>query len=60
MFYYPNRSQAQKIQNRLRALYENEGGEYHAGDAAWQYVFQRTGVHLKAILEAIAGDRTSV
>lgn len=57
MFYYPNRAQAMKIQRTLETLYEGVNGEYHFGDGAWEYVNQRTGVDLKAILEQIAEAR---
>jgi len=54
MFYYPNRSQAQKIQDTLETLYKGIGGEYHYGDDAWAYVKTRTGIDLKKILQEIA------
>jgi hypothetical protein len=57
MFYYPNRAQAMKIQKTLETLYEGVNGEYHFGDGAWEYVKERTGVDLKAILEQIAEAR---
>jgi hypothetical protein len=54
MFYYPNRSQAQRIQNTLETLYNGINGEYYYGDNAWAYVKKRTGVDLKEILQNIA------
>lgn len=54
MFYYPNRSQAIRIQQTLETLYHGVGGEYFYGDAAWDYVHKETGVDLKTILERIA------
>ena len=54
MFYYPNRSQAQRIQNTLETLYNGIGGEYYYGDNAWAYVKKRTGMDLKEILQKIA------
>lgn len=57
MFYYPNRSQAMRIQQTLKTLYHGIGGHYHFGAGAWEYVFERTGVNLKAILEQIADKR---
>jgi hypothetical protein len=57
MFYYPNRQQAMRIQQTLETLYQGIGGHYHYGDSAWAYVFERTGVNLKAILEQIANER---
>ena len=57
MFYYPNRSQAIRIQETLETLYEGVHGEYHYGDAAWRYVLQKTSVDLKTTLEEIAASR---
>jgi len=57
MFYYPNRQQAIRIQQTLETLYQGVGGHYYYGDGAWAYVFQQTGVDLKAILEQIAHER---
>ena len=54
MFYYPNRVQAQRIQAALETLYVGAGGLYYYGDAAWQYILNRTEVDLKAVLESIA------
>ncbi len=54
MFYYPNRTQAIKIQNTLETLYKGIGGEYYYGDSAWKYVKERTTIDLKKILEEIA------
>ena len=58
MFYYPNRTQAQRIQKTLETLYAGAGGEYHYGNNAWEYVRDYTGVDLKGILETIAAERT--
>ena len=57
MFYYPNRRQAQRIQQTLETLYAGAGGEYHYGENAWQYVHKHTGVDLKRNLEIIADER---
>ncbi len=57
MFYYPNRSRAQRIQQTLETLYAGAQGEYYYGERAWQYVYQHTGVDLKKILESIADER---
>jgi hypothetical protein len=59
MFYYPNRDQAIKIQQTLETLYEGVHGEYHFGDAAWQYVLRRTKVDLLAILQKLAKENAS-
>lgn len=60
MFYYPNRTQAIRIQKKLEALYAEAGGEYHCGDHAWAYVLKYTGVDLHGILEKIADERAEV
>lgn len=59
MFYYPNRAQAIRIQETLETLYEGVGGEYYYGDAAWNYVRDKTVIDLKGILEEIANQRTA-
>lgn len=59
MFYYPQRTQAIKIQETLKTLYAGVEGEYYAGDAAWDYLKAYSGVDLKAILIQIADERTS-
>lgn len=57
MFYYPNRSQAIRIQETLKTLYEGMGGKYHCGDSAWDYVKGKTGIDLKKILEQLADEQ---
>ncbi|VXD24174.1 ApaLI family restriction endonuclease [Planktothrix paucivesiculata] len=59
MFYYPNRQQAIRVQQTLETLYKGIGGEYHYGESAWNYVTERTGIDLKAILERIADQNTT-
>lgn len=54
MFYYPNRTQAIRIQKTLETLYHGIGGEYYFGDSAWQYVQKETEIDLLKILEEIA------
>jgi len=56
MFYYPNRTQAIRIQNTLETLYNGIGGEYYCGNRAWRYIKDRTKVDLKQILEDIAKE----
>jgi hypothetical protein len=58
MFYYPNRRQAIRIQQTLETLYQGIGGEYYYGSNAWSYVYKRTRVDLKMILEKIAEEKT--
>jgi hypothetical protein len=53
MFYTPNREQALQIQATLKTLYLGVGGQYHAGNEAWEFVKVQTGVDLKQILEQI-------
>jgi hypothetical protein len=57
MFYYPNRSQAVRIQETLKTLYKGINGEYYYGDTAWGYVKEKTRIDLKQILENIAYER---
>lgn len=59
MFYYPNRSQAIRIQQTLETLYQGIGGEYHYGNNAWSYVLNRTGIDLYSILERIAEENVA-
>jgi hypothetical protein len=58
MFYYPNRQQAIRIQKTLETLYAGLAGEYHYGEAAWNYVKNKTTVDLKTILDCIALENT--
>lgn len=59
MFFYPNREQAKKTQGTLETLYKGVCGEYYYGDAAWEYVKNRTGVDLLGILKELAAERTN-
>lgn len=56
MFYYPHRTQAIRIQQTLETLYKGVNGHYYYGDSAWQYVKERTGVDLLAILKTLAQE----
>lgn len=58
MFYYPNRDQAIRIQKTLQTLYEGLDGKYYFGEEAWQFVKDRTGVNLLAILEKLAQENS--
>lgn len=49
MFFEPNREQAIRIQVTLKQLYKDVGGEYYAGEDAWNYLMQETGVNLKEL-----------
>lgn len=57
MFYYPQREQAIRIQETLKTLYEGINGEYYAGEDAWKFIKEYTGVDLKDILTRIADER---
>lgn len=57
MFYYPLREQAIKIQETLKTIYAGVGGDYYAGDEAWDYLEKLSGYNLKAILTEIAENR---
>lgn len=59
MFFYPNRTQAMRIQKTLETLYLGVNGEYYYANSAWTYVRDRTGIDLKAIMERIAKENTS-
>jgi ApaLI-like restriction endonuclease len=56
MFYQPNRDQAIRIQATLKNLYKEIGGEYYSQKSAWDYVKNRTGIDLKAMLIEIAEE----
>jgi type II restriction enzyme len=56
MFYYPNREQAIRIQETLKTTYNGVGGLYYAGDMAWDFVKERTGIDLLKILEELANE----
>lgn len=55
MFFEPNRAQAIALQARLKKFYEEVGGEYYAGEDAWEYMEKETGVDLKHLLEYARG-----
>lgn len=57
MFYYPNRTQAIRIQSVLQDLYKANNGHYFYGDAAWRHLADKTGINLQAILEKIAEEK---
>jgi hypothetical protein len=58
MFYYPNRTQAIRIQETLKTVYAGVNGEYYFGDGAWDFIKKETGIDLLQILEDIAKERT--
>ncbi len=56
MFYYPNRSQAIRIQQALEILYKGVGGKYFCNENAWKYIEDMTDVNLLGILQKIAKE----
>ena len=50
MFFEPLRGQAIKIQEKLRQIYIEEGGEYYSGEDAWVFLKEYTNVDLKKII----------
>ena len=58
MFYYPNRTQAIRIQQTLQTLYEGMNGEYYYGNSAWEFVKERTDIDLLALLQELAEENT--
>ena len=58
MFYYPNRTQAIRIQETLKTIYLGIEGEYYQGDEAWSYVKKETDVDLFNILQEIVKNKT--
>ena len=56
MFYYPNRVQSIKIQDKLKKLYDEIGGEFYSGENAYNYVFSETGFDLKSFFETYRGN----
>lgn len=58
MFYYPNRTQAIRIQETLKTVYAGVDGEYYFGDGAWDFIKKETGIDLLQILEDIAKEKT--
>ena len=58
MYYYPNRTQAIRIQETLKTVYAGLKGEYYFGDDAWNFIKNETGVNLLMILENIAKKKT--
>lgn len=57
MFYYPQRTQAKKVQETLKSIYKSFNGEYYGGEEAWEYIKKYSGYDLKEILTLIADKR---
>jgi hypothetical protein len=58
MFYYPNRTQAMRIQETLKTVYAGVRGEYYFGKEAWEIINKKTGVDLLSLLTSIADQNT--
>lgn len=58
MFYYPNRTQAIRIQQTLKTIYEGVEGDYYYAQGAWDFIEEYTGINLLDILEKIADKKT--
>ena len=58
MFYYPNCTQAIRIQETLKTIYAGVSGEYYFGKGAWEIIKKKTGVDLLSILEKIADQKS--
>ena len=59
MFYYPNRTQAIRIQEAIKTLYAGVKGHYYYADSAWKYIHDKTGVNLEGILQKLAKENVS-
>ncbi|HRF95198.1 MAG TPA: ApaLI family restriction endonuclease, partial [Aggregatilineales bacterium] len=57
MYYYPNRTQAIRIQEALADLYRANGGIYHYGDSAWACIRDTTEIDLLAILQKLVHEK---
>ncbi len=42
-----------RIQDRLKRMYEDIGGEYYSGEEAWKYLKKKTGIDLKRLFEGL-------
>ena len=58
MFYFPNRTQAIRIQETLKTIYKGVNGEYYFGKNAWDFVKNVTDVDLLSVLKDIANKKT--
>lgn len=50
MLYEPIREEAISIQKKIKKEYEDVGGEYYSGKAAWDYIEKKTGIDLKKVI----------
>lgn len=57
MFYYPQRTQAKRIQETLKTIYKGVKGKYYGGNDAWNFIRDYSGFDLLAILTEIADKR---
>lgn len=56
MFYKPQREQTIKIQNTLETLYAGIGGDYFAGEEAWNKLKEVTDFDLKKFFIDFVGS----
>ncbi len=56
MYYYPNRTQAMRIQAALKDLYKANNGAYYCAEDAWEHLEAKTNINLLAILQDIAAE----
>ena len=50
MLYDPIREEAISIQKKIKKEYDEAGGEYYSGKAAWNYIKEKTDTDLKKVL----------
>lgn len=53
MLYNPVREEAISIQKKIKKEYENVGGEYYSGKAAWNYIEKKTDIDLRKIISEV-------
>lgn len=58
MFYTPNRTQAIRIQQKIKQMYGDMGGECYFAVDAWEFMKRYTGIDLLDILETIGFEKT--
>ena len=59
MYFFPNRTQAMKIQAAIQDLYKANNGSYYCAEAAWDHVRSITDIDLLAILQKIASEQAT-
>ncbi len=59
MFFYPNRTQAIRVQQTVETLYRGVRGRYYYGDTAWSCLYDYTDIDLLSILKDLAEENAS-